>query len=51
MKISFAEGLAKAIYESLAVNPSVVLIGGSIVGLNMAARKFMEPVVREFPPG
>lgn len=48
MKISFAEGLAKAIYESLAANPSVVLIGGSIVGLNMAARKFMEPVVREF---
>ncbi len=48
MRISFAEGLAKAIYESLAADPRVVMIGGSIVGLNMAARKFMEPVVREF---
>ena len=48
MKITYAEGLAKAIHESLASDPRVVLIGGSIVGLNMAARKFMEPVVREF---
>jgi len=48
MKITFAEGLAKAIYESLAADPRVVMIGGSIVGLNTAARKFMEPVVREF---
>jgi len=48
MKISFAEGLAKAIYESLAADPRVVLIGSSFMGLNMVARKLMEPAVREF---
>jgi acetoin:2,6-dichlorophenolindophenol oxidoreductase subunit beta len=48
MKISFAEGLAKAIYESLAVDPRVMLVGGSFMGLNMNARKLMEPVVRDY---
>lgn len=48
MRISFAEGLAKAIYESLAADPRVVLIGSSFMGLNMAARKLMEPAVRDF---
>jgi len=48
MKITFAEGLAKAIYESLAGDPRVLLIGSGFMGLNMAARKLMEPAVREF---
>ena len=48
MKITFAEGMAKAIYEAMAADPRVVLIGSSFMGLNMAARKFMEPAVREF---
>jgi len=48
MKITFAEGLAKAIYESLAADPRVVLIGSGFMGLNMVARKLMEPAVREF---
>ena len=48
MKISFAEGLAKAIYESLAADPRVVLIGSGFMGLNIAARKLMEPAVRDF---
>jgi pyruvate/2-oxoglutarate/acetoin dehydrogenase E1 component len=48
MKITFAEGLAKAIYESLAADPRVVLIGSSFMGLNMVARKLMEPAVQEF---
>jgi acetoin:2,6-dichlorophenolindophenol oxidoreductase subunit beta len=48
MKISFAEGVAKAIHESLAANPRVVLIGGGIMGLNTAARALLEPVLRDF---
>ena len=48
MKISFAEGLANAIYESLAADPRVVLIGSGFMGLNIAARKLMEPAVRDF---
>jgi pyruvate dehydrogenase E1 component beta subunit len=48
MKISFAEGLAKAIYESLAADSRVVLIGSGFMGLNIAARKLMEPAVRDF---
>ena len=48
MKITFAEGLAKAIYESLAADPRVVLIGSSFMGLNMTARKLMEPAVRDY---
>ncbi|MBI4290613.1 MAG: alpha-ketoacid dehydrogenase subunit beta [Betaproteobacteria bacterium] len=48
MKISFAEGLAKAIYESLDADPRVVLIGGGFMGLNIGARKLMEPAVQKF---
>jgi len=48
MKITFAEGLAKAVYESLAADPRVVLIGSSFMGLNMTARKLMEPAVRDY---
>ena len=48
MRISFAEGLAKAIYESLAADPRVVLIGSGFMGLNMAARQTLEPALREF---
>lgn len=48
MRISFAEGLAKAIYESLAADPRVVLIGSGFMGLNIPARKLMEPAVRDF---
>ena len=48
MKITFAEGLARAIYEALAADPRVVLIGSGFMGLNMSARKLMEPAVREY---
>lgn len=48
MKITFAEGLAKAIYESMAADSRVVLIGSSFMGLNMTARKLMEPAVRDY---
>jgi acetoin:2,6-dichlorophenolindophenol oxidoreductase subunit beta len=49
MKISFAEGLAKAIYESLAADPRVVLIGSGFMGLNSAARAMLEPALKDFP--
>jgi pyruvate dehydrogenase E1 component beta subunit len=48
MKISFAEGLAKAIHESLEADPRVVLIGSGFMGLNIAARKLLEPSVQKF---
>lgn len=48
MKISFAEGIAKAIYESLAADSRVVLIGSNFMGLNSAAKQLMNPVVSEF---
>ncbi len=48
MKISFAEGLAKAIYESLAADPKVMLIGSGFMGLNNAAREKLEPALRDF---
>ena len=48
MKMTFAEGLARAIYESLAADPRVVLIGSSFMGLNMSARKLMEPAERKY---
>ena len=48
MKISFAEGLAKAIYESLSADPRVVLIGSGFMGLNTAARAMLEPTLKDF---
>ncbi len=48
MKISFAQGLAKAIYESLAGDPNVVLIGSGFMGLNSAARAMLEPALKDF---
>jgi len=48
MKISFAEGLAKAIHESLAADPKVLLIGSGFMGLNSTARALLEPTLREF---
>ncbi len=48
MKITFAEGLAQAIYEAMAADSRVVLIGSSFMGLNMTARKLMEPAVRDY---
>lgn len=48
MKISFAEGVAKAMYESLAADPRVVMIGSGFMGLNNAAREKLDPVLREF---
>ena len=48
MKISFAEGLAKAIYESLAADPRVVLVGSGFMGLNTAARAMLEPTLKDF---
>jgi acetoin:2,6-dichlorophenolindophenol oxidoreductase subunit beta len=49
MKISFAEGLAKAMYESLAADPRTVLIGSGFMGLNTAARAMIEPILKDFP--
>lgn len=49
MRISFAEGLAKAIHESLASDPRVLLIGSNFMGLNTAAKQLMDPLVNEFP--
>lgn len=48
MKISFAEGLTKAIYESLSADPRVVLIGSGFMGLNTAARAMLEPTLKDF---
>ena len=48
MKITYAEGLAKAIHESLAADPRVVLIGSGFMGLNMQARQMLDPALREF---
>lgn len=48
MKINYAEGLAKAIYESLAADPRVLLIGSGFMGLNTAARAMLEPALRDF---
>ena len=48
MKISFAEGLAKAIYESLEADPRVLLIGSGFMGLNNAARAMLEPALKDF---
>ena len=48
MRISFAEGLARAISESLAADPRVLLIGSGFVGLNTEARALLEPALREF---
>jgi pyruvate/2-oxoglutarate/acetoin dehydrogenase E1 component len=48
MKINFAEGLAKAIYESLSTDPRVLLIGSGFMGLNNAARALLEPVLKDY---
>jgi pyruvate dehydrogenase E1 component beta subunit len=48
MNISFAAGLARAIHESLAANPAVMLIGSGFMGLNVAARPLLEPALKEF---
>ena len=48
MKISFAEGLARAIYESLSADPRVVLVGSGFMGLNTAARAMLEPTLKDF---
>ena len=48
MKISFAEGIAKAMHESLAADPRVMLIGSGVMGLNNAARELLEPALRDF---
>ena len=48
MRISFAEGIAKAIHESLAADPRVVMIGSGIMGLNMAARAMLDPTLQQF---
>ncbi len=48
MKISFAEGIAKAIYECLAADPRVVSIGSGFMGLNSAARAMLDPALKDF---
>jgi pyruvate dehydrogenase E1 component beta subunit len=48
MRISFAEGLARAIHESLAADPRVMMIGSGFMGLNSAARKSLDPVLEGF---
>ena len=52
MKINFAEGLAKAIYESLAADPNVMLIGSGFMGLNSRGPRDARPgAARIFPSG
>ena len=48
MKMTFAEGIAKALYESLAADPRVLLIGSNFMGLNAAAKLLMDPIASEF---
>jgi pyruvate/2-oxoglutarate/acetoin dehydrogenase E1 component len=48
VKISFAEGLAKAIYESVSSDPSVFLIGSGFMGLNPAARALLNPLLEQY---
>jgi pyruvate/2-oxoglutarate/acetoin dehydrogenase E1 component len=48
VKISFAEGLAKAIYESVSSDPRVLLIGSGFMGLNPAARALLNPVLEQY---
>ena len=48
MKITFAEGLAKAIYDSLAADARVMLIGSGFMGLNPVAQKTLEPLLKDF---
>jgi pyruvate dehydrogenase E1 component beta subunit len=48
MKISFAEGLARAIYESLAADPRVLLIGSGFMGLDSVAREMLNPALKDF---
>ena len=48
MKITFAEGLARAIHECLAADERVMLIGSGFMGLNPVAQKTMEPVLKDF---
>ena len=48
MNISYAEGLAKAIYKSLSADPRVVLIGSGFMGLNSAARAMLEPTLKDY---
>lgn len=48
MKISFAQGVAMAIAESLAADSRLLLIGSGFVGLNMEARKLLEPTLRDY---
>jgi pyruvate/2-oxoglutarate/acetoin dehydrogenase E1 component len=48
MKIGFAEGIARAIRESLEADPRVLLIGSNFMGLNAAAKALMTPVVEAF---
>jgi pyruvate/2-oxoglutarate/acetoin dehydrogenase E1 component len=48
MKMTFAEGIAKALYESLAADPRVLLIGSNFMGLNATAKLLMNPIISEF---
>ena len=48
MNVTFAEALAKAIYDSLAADARVMLIGSGFMGLNPVAQKAMEPVLKDF---
>ncbi len=48
MRLNFAEALARAIHESLAADPRVMMIGSGFMGLNMAARQMLDPALREF---
>jgi acetoin:2,6-dichlorophenolindophenol oxidoreductase subunit beta len=49
VKISFAEGLAKAIYESVSSDPRVFLIGSGFMGLNPVARALLNPLLEKYP--
>ncbi len=49
MKITFAQGLAMALGESLAADPSVMMIGSGFMGLSPSARDLLNPLLRDYP--
>lgn len=47
MKMSYVQGVARAIGEALAADPRVLLIGAGFVGLNAGARQHLAPIIRD----
>ncbi len=48
MKMTFAEAIAKALYDSFAADPRVLAIGSNFMGLNATAKLLMNPIASDF---